>query len=227
MPRFLVGEMPCTISNAHLRSEYDEFLFAAVDEDGTEEFISVLSVLARLDLDPLQEAQTLAGLSAESATQRLYSLLSAAPHSCSARRRSRANAARLLARLPKRVTFSMRWRGMLRAIKRAPNSPMTPARSVKFIVFFYAFLIVTALEVGARYVAATYHPVLPAANTLVSPASVVDRQSPHYALIAGDPAHRPTNNAFRDSNLRRPNPTDGAVKQSHRRAPSPTLGRPR
>jgi hypothetical protein len=58
-------------SVAQFRSEFDDFLYAPVDEGNGGTFLSVLSALARLDVDPWQEAASLAQMSRENATQRL------------------------------------------------------------------------------------------------------------------------------------------------------------
>jgi hypothetical protein len=57
---------------SRLGSEYDAFLFAPLCEDD-ELPLSVLSVLARQDVDPWQEAERLAQLSEEHATNSLAS----------------------------------------------------------------------------------------------------------------------------------------------------------
>ncbi|MGC1459558.1 MAG: hypothetical protein WA825_14875 [Steroidobacteraceae bacterium] len=53
------------------RGEFDKFLFSLVGEDRNGLPLSVISLLARMDLDPWQEAGTLADLSAEAAARRL------------------------------------------------------------------------------------------------------------------------------------------------------------
>src|ERR1700692_127825 len=54
-------------------SEFDNFLFAPIGEDRNGMLLSVLSALARLDVDPWQEAGVLAQLPGETAAQRLAS----------------------------------------------------------------------------------------------------------------------------------------------------------
>lgn len=61
------------------RSEFDPFLFAPVGEERNGMLLSVLSALARLDLDPWQEAAALTRMPAQDATARLTSLLSSMP----------------------------------------------------------------------------------------------------------------------------------------------------
>jgi hypothetical protein len=74
----LVIEMTHPVWVAGIGAEFDDFLFApiAVDENGTQ--ISVITALARLDLDPWQEAKQLAASPGGTATQRLKSLLTRA-----------------------------------------------------------------------------------------------------------------------------------------------------
>jgi hypothetical protein len=60
-------------------SEFNDFLFAPIGEDGNGMSISVLSGLARSDVDPWQEAAKLARLPGETATQRLAALIGALP----------------------------------------------------------------------------------------------------------------------------------------------------
>ena len=61
------------------KSEFDPFLFAPVGEETNGMLLSVLSALARLDVDPRQEAATLSRMPAQDATARLASLLSSLP----------------------------------------------------------------------------------------------------------------------------------------------------
>jgi hypothetical protein len=62
-----------------LRPEFDAFLFAQVGDDISDLPLTVVSVLARLDFDPWQEAAQLAAVSPESATQKLISILGTLP----------------------------------------------------------------------------------------------------------------------------------------------------
>jgi hypothetical protein len=74
-----VIEMTRSASVSRLASEFDNFLFAPIGEDRNEVPLSVLSALARLDVDPWHEAANLARLPKETATQRLASLIAGLP----------------------------------------------------------------------------------------------------------------------------------------------------
>ena len=82
-------------------SEFNDFLFAPIGEDRNGMLVSVLSGLARSDVDPWQEAARLAELPGETATQRLASLIGALPDRVASYPDSRTIAARLVALLPR------------------------------------------------------------------------------------------------------------------------------
>jgi hypothetical protein len=86
-----------------LKSEFDDFLFAPIGEDGNGTLLSALSALARLDLDPWQEAARLAQLPGEPATRRLASLIAALPDGSMVHLDPGTAAARLIALLPGRA----------------------------------------------------------------------------------------------------------------------------
>lgn len=92
--------MTNSASISRLGSEFDDFLFAPIGEDRNGMLLSVLSALARLDIDPWQEAAKLAGLPEESATQRLASLIAELPDEPAAHPGPATIAARLIALLP-------------------------------------------------------------------------------------------------------------------------------
>jgi len=83
-----------------LGSEFDTFLYAPVGEVNDDMPFSVLSALARQNVDPWQEAAELAQLSTESAIVRLTSMISSVTPGRSTLSDPTANAARLVALLP-------------------------------------------------------------------------------------------------------------------------------
>jgi hypothetical protein len=82
--------------------EFDAFLFAPIGEDRNGMLLSVVSALARLNVDPWQEAAQLAGLPGDTATRRLASLITALPDRPSAHLDASDIAARLISLLPRR-----------------------------------------------------------------------------------------------------------------------------
>jgi hypothetical protein len=83
-------------------AEFNDFLFAPIGEDRNGMLVSVLSGLARLDVDPWQEAANLAQLPGENATQRLASLIGTLRDRESSSLDPRTIAMRLIALLPNR-----------------------------------------------------------------------------------------------------------------------------
>jgi hypothetical protein len=66
-------------SVSFFRSEFDNFLYAAIGADRNESPLSVLSALARLNLDPWQEAAELSKLPKGIAAARLERLIGRLP----------------------------------------------------------------------------------------------------------------------------------------------------
>jgi hypothetical protein len=86
----------------NIGSDFDAFLFAQIGEERSGSVLSVISALARLDLDPWHEAAQLDSLPDFNATERMASLIAALPDASSAHRDSGTIAARLIALLPRR-----------------------------------------------------------------------------------------------------------------------------
>jgi hypothetical protein len=89
-------------SVSRLRSEFDAFLFAPIGDEKNGMLLSVLSALARSDVDPWAEAAKFARMSAEAATEKMTSLIAALPDRPPGQPDPRTIAARLIALLPRR-----------------------------------------------------------------------------------------------------------------------------
>jgi hypothetical protein len=88
------------------RRQFDDFLFASIGSERNGMLLTVLSALARLDIDPWREAADLAEMSRDAAIERLRSLLGAMPEDSPARSDPEAIADRLIALLPPRQVVS-------------------------------------------------------------------------------------------------------------------------
>jgi len=106
--------MNASASNSRLGSEFDAFLFAPIGEDRNGLPLSIVSLLARMDLDPWQEAARLATLPMEAAAQKLASLLTALPVPSLKPADPATMATRLIALLPRRTDPAARALGMPR-----------------------------------------------------------------------------------------------------------------
>jgi hypothetical protein len=90
-----------------LGREFDDFLFAPIGEDRNGTTLSVLSALARFDVDPWQETASLARMPKETATERLAALIAATPMDLATGLSAAAIAARLIALLPQSPIYKV------------------------------------------------------------------------------------------------------------------------
>jgi hypothetical protein len=119
-----VIEMPTSTTVTYLTRQFDDFLFARIDEGSDATPLSVLSMLARLDVDPWEEAAKLARLPRAAAAKRLVDFIAATPGAPSAYLNAKAVCDRLLNLLPPPVSAGIlphRNYGV-HAIKRSPFS---------------------------------------------------------------------------------------------------------
>jgi hypothetical protein len=86
--------------------EFDPFLFASIGEDRHGQLLSVISALARSDLDPWLEAVSLSRMSVSQATARLCGLIAALPDGPPSGRPVDAVAGELVALLPQTAKWA-------------------------------------------------------------------------------------------------------------------------
>jgi hypothetical protein len=158
--------MTRSASVSQLGPEFEDFLFAPIGADRNGMLLSVLSALARLDLDPWQEAAKLAGLPGETATRRLESLIAALPDGSSADRDPATIAARLIALLPRQPSPNLPPRQKLLKAGAA-----TPPRVV---IYMYVIFMIFAL--GAQWIATSRQLPAPVGNIHAPASSTVSPQ---------------------------------------------------
>ncbi len=88
-------------------AQFDKFLYAPIREDRNGTPLSVLSALARLDVDPWQEAASLARMTRDAAAVRLTALIAALPDERTKDIPAKSIAADLVALLPKAPGFTV------------------------------------------------------------------------------------------------------------------------
>jgi hypothetical protein len=154
-------------------SEFDVFLLAPMGEDRDGAPLSVLSALARLNVDPWEEAAALARLPLDAATQKLTSLIAALPVGSSARADPATVAHRLVTLL------------------RSQSVPQFHARtvvsrgaSIRFhaIAVTMGFLIAMMIMITSHRIMASRHSHTSLEHSLAPVAVTVMRQTtlPHY-----------------------------------------------
>jgi hypothetical protein len=127
------------------RSEFDAFLFAPIGEERNGMLLSVLSALARQDVDPWEEAASLARLPGDTATQRLAGLIAALPDAASVHRDAGTIAARLIALLPQPPSSNVASRKPLLGA-----SPMRNPRTLVLCMILMAFLLAGQFLIAGR-----------------------------------------------------------------------------
>ncbi len=149
--------------------QFDDFLFAPVDADRNGGLLSVVSLLARADLDPWQEAASLAALPAETASQRLATLILALPGGPQQPEAGNC-AARLIALLPVRGASASR--GLAAPPRVAAATP--PARSLRALLL----AVLVALVVCAQFVIANRNPASHGGDAHEPTAPAVSQNAP-------------------------------------------------
>jgi hypothetical protein len=151
-------------------AEFNDFLFAPIGEDRNGMPVSVLSGLARLDMDPWQEAAQLAQSPRETATQRLASLIGALRDGESAYSDPPKIATRLIALLPQRD-------GSIDRSRNTPNGvgPIVTSKPWWIYLILMSFVLGTQFFMASRQLptkaddvqtsSSTSSPQTPPANT--------------------------------------------------------------
>lgn len=129
-------------------SDFDDFLYAPIREDRSGLPLSVVSALARLDVDPWEEAARLAAMSGEAAIQRLSQLIASLPAQPPIEPESRSIAARLIALLPQQQVIPAALPKGAARIETAPKS--SALTYAVYYVIFMLFILMSQWLVESR-----------------------------------------------------------------------------
>jgi hypothetical protein len=135
-----------------LGAEFNEFLFAPICVDARGTSLTVVSALARLDLDPWAEAAKLTRLPGGIATQNLAKIISQCPEIPSARIDTPVIAARLISLLPGRIRSNIATPQIP-----APNLPHAAHVLLAPRFVFLLLFITMAVLFGTKFVMAQFH----------------------------------------------------------------------
>jgi hypothetical protein len=122
-------------STSALSASFNDFLFATVCEERNDMPLTVVSALARLDLDPWTEAAELARMPADGAARRLAALLAGVAGASPA-----TTAARLVALLPNPAKADVSFRGRAARV-------MTVRSALAVRIVFMLFMASLAVSV--------------------------------------------------------------------------------
>jgi hypothetical protein len=128
--------------------EFDEFLGARIGEDRNGTTLSVLSALARLDVDPWQEATNLARMPREAAAERLTALIDALPREPASAIPSQTSAADLVALLPRSKTPNVRPLDSALGATGLRQRPMLTGLSAFILMVLIVYAISTLFSPG-------------------------------------------------------------------------------
>jgi hypothetical protein len=148
-------------------AEFNDFLFAPIGEDRNGMLVSVLSGLARLDVDPWQEAENLTHLPGEAAALRLASLIGTLRDTETAYLDPSTIAARLIALLPQRDGSKNQSSNMPRG-----NGTTTSSKS------WWIYLSLMSLALSAQFMIASKQLPTKAGGVQDTTSSTASSQTP-------------------------------------------------
>jgi hypothetical protein len=134
-----------------LGSQFDNFLYAPIAEESNGMLLRVVSVLARSNLDPWEEASRLARLPVDTAIRTLASLIAAMPRGPTARPDPRTTAALLIPLLPRPIPVRTPEREMM-----APSPAANRSRALTSVIIYA--LIMVFLLCAQRLLASRHSP---------------------------------------------------------------------
>jgi len=144
-------------SISQIQSEFDAFLYASVEEGSDRPLLSVISALARADVDPWQEAAKLSRMPRDKAAWRLAALIETLPSDSSTHMNCRTVATRLIALLPRQIAINVP--------SREATSPVASPASVRtFIALIMLNALFMAFFFGHRNIAASRPPTVQVAH---------------------------------------------------------------
>ena len=154
---------------AKLGSEFDIFLFTLIGEERHAMPISVLSALARSNVDPWEEAAALAQLPRTAATERLGWIIASLPGRTTMHLDPRTIAGGLIDLLPRRRRdFAL------------PREKVSAAGAmINSRTLMYGAFVLMGIMLGAQFIIASYQPPMHVAGT---PAPLVGAAAPRTSV---------------------------------------------
>ena len=153
-------KMTRSASTSWQQSEFDDFLHAPIGLEKNGMLLTVLSALARLDLDPWGEAANLAQLPTEAATERMRSLVAAVSEEPATASESESVAARLVALLPllPSKAFSDPRPRKTNQPKTDPRKTLQRANNSRFFLFVAIVAILLSMQISMASRHSPAHP---------------------------------------------------------------------
>jgi hypothetical protein len=124
-----------------LAAQLGDFLYAPIGEDNNATPLTVLSALARQNVDPWEEAADLSRLRGDAAMRKLTSMMAALPQGALADCEPNAVAARLLVLLPHSSAFDLSPRKAIGSVKAVHHS--SAVTIILSIITYFALTFLT------------------------------------------------------------------------------------
>jgi len=154
-------------------SEFHAFLFAALGEDRNGLPLSVLSALARMDLDPWEEAAVLARLPDESMANKVIALFRTVPDETLSDQDRDTMAKRLCALLPRPETAHIK--------ANAASLPADDATHSKLGIFLFSLFMIALMT--TQFVMARMQP--PKQGTPSTATTIIAKPAPAVLAPSG------------------------------------------
>ncbi len=138
-----MAELPRAAKVPGIGSEYNAFLYATIGADPNGSSLSVLSAIARMNIDPWQEAADLAVLPVQAAARRLAALIAAMPVKPSVSSESETIAVRLIKLLPRQSAPVALARPLTKAL--FDSGAQKPSRTALFAFALFVVLVLAQL----------------------------------------------------------------------------------
>jgi hypothetical protein len=172
--------MMSAVTTARLGREFDEFLYASVGDDDNGMPLTVLSALARMDVDPWEEASKLTQLPKSSAVTQLATLLGALRNAPVGALDPARIAAPLIALLPCRRDQSP---AMLKAFAQGPPEKHPADVCTLFAVLTYVIFMMASQWLTESFQAPRQMQSPPTSTSpIVSPSVPTSSEVPQSAV---------------------------------------------
>jgi hypothetical protein len=160
------------VTTTRLGREFDRFLYAAVGEDNNGMPLTVLSALARMDVDPWEEASKLTQLPQESAVTQLAGMLGSFRPACPASVDPARIAAPLIALLPRPRDRAppMQLKTLAQA---APTKHPVAVSTLLSVWAYLIFMLLAHWLMGSVQAPGQIQPPPPSAPTIDSPSAPI------------------------------------------------------
>jgi hypothetical protein len=166
--------MMSAVTTARLGREFDKFLYASVGDDDNGMPLTVLSTLARLDVDPWEEASKLTRLPQERAVTQLACLLGALRNAPPISVDPASVAAPLIALLPH---HSDRAPPMLKALTQAaPTKHPATVSTLLTVLTYVIFMLLGRSMMGSLQASRQTQPTVTSAPTIDSPSAPISSE---------------------------------------------------